>query len=166
MMRRLLGLSMLVAVIAGIGAPAQAVNKVTGTIALPAADVASDLGSGNDAAAAQVTCPDAGPLDGVVYRWFDLKQKYSHFKAYGPEPLFSQPIPSNPAGIEGNAMDYDIDLWAFDDKCVRVTTNGRGGTGTSYGGIETLNTKKPVRYLVVTYYSGVHPNLEVTLEYS
>lgn len=164
--RRLTSIALLTAVGFGAGVAGTPVTaapaKLEGTISIPALDLASELGAGSYAGQ-NMTCPEGGQLDGVIYKFFDLKGDFTKFKAYGPTPLFSQPVPADL--LTGNAMDYDIDLWAFDKKCTAVdpTVDGAGG---SFGGLEQMNTKKGVRYIVITYYSGIHADLPVTLEYS
>jgi hypothetical protein len=148
-----------------LGAPgAQAAPKKENfTILLAASEVGSATGAGHvqgaSTAALRRACPGPGELDGAIYKFIDLKGMYSKLKAYGPTPLFTQ------TNAAGTFMDYDIDLFAYDAKCVRVETKNGATTGANGGGIEVLPTKKPVRYAVIVYWQGA-PNIPVTLEYS
>jgi hypothetical protein len=156
------------AVLSAPAAEAAPAKTTKGTIAAPLLDAVSVLGGGNASGEADVpqlrqNCPTGGPLDGVVYRFFDLKGDYRKFRATGPKPVVTQPVP----GTTLTANEYDIDLYAFDAKCNRLTAaSGSTATGTGFGAFENLRITKPARYVAVTYYVGPYPNIEVTLEYS
>jgi len=152
--RRLrLGLTIAVAIVAAIGlsAPSQAEpdKKFKSTIGVPAHDAGPELFA--DA------CPKPGQFDGRSYRFFDIGGEYKHFKSYGPAHLVNQPGPAY-----HDINDYDIDMYAFDGKCKEVTPAGANGPG----GTERFETKRPARYVVVAYWSGIHRDLPVTLEVS
>jgi hypothetical protein len=163
-MRRALAVVALAAGIAAVGAPAQAApTKVTGTIAVPAAFVANWNAGGTyeglSPAQARTSCPEPGALDGVTYRFIDLKGGPTKFVLKGPTPVVNQDV------MGDNTMEYDIDVWAFDAKCKRIEPSKAGG-GTSSSGWEAFTARKPARFAVVSYYSGPYPNLAFTLEYS
>ena len=166
-MRKVLGLLVLVSVVMSVApaTPARAApKKLTSTIMFPGSDVGTWFGAGygnfigtakEDLSDVRQSCPTAGPYDGYIWRFFDLKGKYTRVTASGPKPLFEQ---NTPVWV---MHDYDIDLYLFDDKCKRVQGGTNGG-----GGIEKQRTKKPVSYAVVVYWDGHEPNLPVTLELS
>jgi hypothetical protein len=154
------------------GAGAAPTKSVTGTIAFAGNGSGSLTGGGNyegevDGKAVRMTCPSGGALDGIVYRFFDLKDGYKKFKVTGPTPVVNQTIPDNPATTPITVNEYDIDIYAFDAKCNRIEApNGSTATGTGFGAVDNLKISKPARYVAVVYYVGVVPNLEVKVEYS
>ena len=135
----------------GLSAPTQADpnRKFEATITAPAHDAGPELFA--DA------CPEPGEYDGMTYAFFDLKGEFKNFKAYGPAHLFNEPMP-----YYHDANDYDIDMYAFDNKCKEVTPSGANGPA----GTERFETKRPARYVIVAYWSGIHVDLPVTLEVS
>jgi hypothetical protein len=146
--------------------------KLKGTITLPGNDVnpvliAGDIEGEATVAQLQQTCPSPGALDGVTYKFFDLKSGFTKFRALGPVPLVNQQVPETPATNPLTYNEYDLDIYAFDAKCVRIEApDGSAATGTSTGGIENLKIRKPARYVVVSYYSGPYLNIPFELEYS
>lgn len=173
-MRRLPGLFLAVVVglllAAAPGSEAAPPKTAKATIAVPALDAGHIVGGGAvglvDTSQVRQTCPTGGALDGIVYKFFDLKGGFTKFTAMGPMPIVTQTVPAPVAGpISFN--EYDLDVFAFDAKCKRIAAPaGASATGTSLRGVETLKIKKPARYVAVTYYSGPYPNIEITLEYS
>lgn len=146
----------IVAVIAaalGLSAPSLADPnaKFEATIAAPAHDAGPELFA--DA------CPGGGDFNGMTYAFFDIKGEYKHFKSFGPDHLFNEP---DPAGAYHDINDYDIDMYAFDNKCKEVTPSTANGPA----GTERFETKRPARYVVIAYWSGIHKDLPVTLEVS
>lgn len=135
----------------GLSAPTQADpnRKFEATIAAPAHDAGPELFAG--------ACPEPGDFDGMTYAFFDLKGEFKHFKSYGPDHLFNEPSPAY-----HDVNDYDIDMYAFDNKCKEVTPSSANGPA----GTERFETKRPARYVVVAYWSGIHLDLPVTLEVS
>lgn len=105
-----------------------------------------------------LACPDPGDFDGTFYKFFDLEGEYKHFKVYGPQHLFDEP---EPLGYH-NINDYDIDMYIFDRKCNDITPD----MPAPWAGTHSAETKKPGRYVIVTYWSGIHPELPITLEVS
>ena len=131
----------------GVPASASDVKKFEATIALP--------GGGAEYHNIEY-CPGGGEANGVTYTFIELKGDYTWFKASGPAHLVNEP---SPVGVH-DINDYDLDLFVFDDKCKELpSANGPAGT-------ERLNTKRPARYALISYFSGVHPELPVTLEVS
>lgn len=124
-------------------------KKFEATITAPAHDAGPELFAG--------ACPEGGDFNGVTYAFFDLGGEYKHFKAYGPAHLFNEPSPAY-----HDVNDYDIDMYAFDAKCKEVTPSSANGPS----GTERFETKRPGRYVVVAYWSGIHTDLPVTLEVS
>lgn len=158
----LAGAAVAAAVLPSTSVDAAPKKTFEGTIALPANNAGSALGAGYvevvEDVPTGVTCPDAGPLDGVVYKFFDLGVDYTEAKLSGPTPLVSQ----DPGGT-GTTNEYDLDMDGFDAKCNKVTPfDGANGHGTS--GFEILRSKKPFRYIVVNYYRGPYPNIAVKVE--
>lgn len=135
----------------GLSVPTQAEpnKKFEATIEAPAHDAGPELFA--DA------CPDPGDFDGMTYAFFDLKGEFKNFKSYGPTHLFNQPGPAY-----HDVNDYDIDMYAFDNKCKEVTPSGANGPA----GTERFETKRPARYVIVAYWSGIYVDLPVTLEVS
>lgn len=132
---------------AGMAVPAQAAPTVfEGTMAfsgpLDAGPVITD----------EMACPEPGPLDGTFYKFIDLKADFTFFKLEGPPRLFT-----DPAGGTGIG-DYDLDLYLYDAKCSLLAE------GVTSGPTEKVDTKKPVRYVVINYYVGPHPNLPYKLQ--
>ena len=123
--------------------------KFESTIAAPAHDAGPELFA--DA------CPKGNDLEGVSYALFDLKADYTNFKSYGPKHLINEP---DPAGAYHDINDYDIDMYAFDAKCRDITPSGANGPA----GTEKFVTKRPARYIVLAYWSGIHADLPVTVE--
>ena len=119
------------------------------TITAPAHDAGPELFA--DA------CPAPGQFHGLNYVLFDLEGEYKHFKSFGPDHLFNEPAPAY-----HDINDYDIDMYAFDKKCKEVTPSGANGPA----GTERFETRRPARYVIVAYWSGVHMDLPVTLEVS
>ena len=146
-------LTMAVAIAAAIGlsSPSQAEpnKKFEGTISIPAHDAGPEIFA--DA------CPTGGDNDGLTYKFFDLGGEFKHFKSYGPPHLFNE---ASPAYHDVN--DYDIDMYAFDNKCREVTPSTANGPA----GTERFETRRPARYVVIAYWSGIHMDLPVTLEVS
>lgn len=140
-----------IAAAVGLSAPNQAEpnKKFEGTIAAPAHDAGPELFA--DA------CPGGGDYNGMTYAFFDLQGEFKHFKAYGPDHLFNEPSPAY-----HDVNDYDIDMYAFDSKCKEITPSSANGPS----GMERFETKRPARYVVIAYWSGIHPDLPVTLEVS
>ncbi len=174
-MRRLssLFLAVVVGLLLAAAPSAQAAPaKVKTTIQMPAWDLNPILVAGNIQGEATVdqlrqVCPTAGPLDGVTYKFFDLKTGFTKFRAVGPTPVVNQTIPETPATYPITYNEYDLDIYAFDAKCKRLEApDGSTATGTSTGGIENLKLKKPARYVAVSYYSGPYVNIPIELEYS
>lgn len=135
----------------GLSAPGQAQPNATfkATITAPAHDAGPRLFAG--------ACPSGGSFNGKTYAFFDIKGEYKHFKTYGPKHLINQ------TGVPYHDLnDYDIDMYAFDNKCKEVTPSGANGPA----GTERFETKRPARYVVVAYWSGIHKDLPVTLEVS
>lgn len=130
-------------------APAEPSRKFEASIAAPAHDAGPELFAG--------ACPEGGDFNGMTYAFFDLEGEYKHFKSYGPAHLFNEPGPAY-----HDVNDYDIDMYAFDAKCKEVTPSGANGPA----GTERFETKRPARYVVLAYWSGIHPDLPVTLEVS
>ena len=145
------GLVTLGGVLAGLGGPAKAEvpKKWEFTLLAPAADAAP-------AVAEEMTCPEAGDLDGTFYKFIELGADYKNFKVNGPAHLVNEP---NPAGVHA-INDYDIDLKVFDAKCKDITQ----AVAAPDAGTESFETKRPARFALVTYWSGVHPQLPVTLQ--
>ena len=129
--------------------PAEPVAKFEASIAAPAHDAGPRLFAG--------ACPGPGDADGLTYAFFDLKGEYKHLKTYGPAHLFNEPDPGT--GYH-DINDYDIDMYAFDAKCRDITPSGANGSA----GTERFETKRPARYVVVAYWSGIHADLPVTVE--
>jgi len=140
---------MLLAVAVGSPLVGAAPAKFQSKIAVPAHDAGPELFA--DA------CPKGNEFKGLSYVLFDLKADYTNFKSYGPKQLFNQP---DPAGAYHDANDYDIDMYAFDAKCREITPSGANGPA----GTEKFVTKRPARYIVLAYWSGIHKDLPVTLE--
>ena len=138
-----LGLSM------GTGTVAAPNKSFEATISAPAHNAGPELFA--DA------CPEPGEHDGLTYAFFDLKGEFKHFKAYGPEHLFNEPSPAY-----HDANDYDIDMYAFDRKCKEITPSDANGPA----GTERFETRRPARYVVIAYWSGIYKDLPVTLEVS
>lgn len=134
---------------AGLGGAAKAdgATKFEGTIALP--------GGGADSSVIEA-CPGGGEANGSTYVFFDLKADFSFFKVSGPPHLVNEP---NPVGVHA-VNDYDLDLFVFDAKCKELPS------ANSDAGVEKLDTKRPARYALVQYFTGVVPELPVTLEAS
>lgn len=137
----------------GLSAPTQAdpSQKFEATITAPAHDAGPEIFA--------EACPEPGDFDGVTYAFFDLKGEYKHFKTYGPPHLFNEP---DPAGAYHDINDYDIDMYAFDNKCREITPSDANGPA----GTERFETRRPARYVIVAYWSGIHIDLPVTLEAS
>ncbi|HUR50122.1 MAG TPA: hypothetical protein VMY88_11430 [Acidimicrobiales bacterium] len=154
-MKRRVGLAVAAALVAAIGLspPGQAEPnaKFEATITAPAHDVNEELFA--DA------CPGGGDYNGLTYAFFDIKGEYKHFKSYGPPHLFNQP---EPVAVYHDINDYDIDMYAFDAKCKDVTPASANGPA----GTERFETKRPARYILIAYWSGIHTDLPVTLEVS
>ena len=146
------GLAAFAAVGFAIPAPAQPNKKFEGTITAPAHDANAEIFAG--------ACPGPGDADGLTYKFFDLGGEFKHFKASGPTHLFNEPDPT-PVGYH-DINDYDIDMYAFDGKCKEVTPSDANGPA----GTERFETRRPARYVVVAYWSGIHVDLPVTLEVS
>lgn len=144
--------------------PAAEVKKYEGTIALPAPAVSNATAAHYDGVddALRMTCPDPGDGDGVFYKFFDLKGSYTHFFVSGPPSTLNQPDPS-PLAL-GTIHDYDLDLYAFDEKCNELELDGSIGTTNGIGN-GTVVGKKPARYAAIAYFNGP-PNLPVFLEAS
>lgn len=143
------GLAAFAAIGFAVPAPAEPNKKFEGTITAPAHDAGPQVFAG--------ACPGPGDHDGLSYKFFDLGGEYKHFKSYGPDHLFNEPSPAY-----HDVNDYDIDMYAFDNKCKEVTpadANGPAGT-------ERFETRRPARYVILAYWSGVHTDLPVTLEVS
>jgi hypothetical protein len=128
---------------------ASSTQKFEGTIAVPAHDAGPEVFA--DA------CPKGNQFNGMTYRLFDLKGEFSHLKTYGPKHLINEPGPAY-----HDINDYDIDMYAFDSKCREITPSGANGPA----GTEKFSTRRPARWVVVAYWSGVHKDLKVTLEAS
>lgn len=151
--RSFLGISLaVVGALLSAGAPAQAAEPKVfeSTIAVPAHDGAKTL-------ADEMVCPGPGDADGSVYRWIDLGGEFKHFRASGPAHLFNEP---DPTGLYHDANDYDIDLYTYDAKCREVTPSTANGPA----GTEVYETRRPARFALIAYWSGIHPNLPVKLE--
>lgn len=117
---------------------------------------ANILAPAGGAEVGHVGCPDGGPANGSTYVFIDLEGDFTFFKASGPAHLVNEP---SPVGVH-DINDYDIDLFVFDAKCKQLPdANGPAGT-------EKLDTKRPARYALISYWSGVIPNLPITLEAS
>jgi hypothetical protein len=129
------------------GAPASAndIKKFQGTIAAP--------GGGAESAVIHA-CPKGGEANGSTYIFFDLKADFTAFKVAGPKHLVNEP---SPVGVHA-VNDYDLDLFVFDAKCKELPS------ANSDAGVEKLDVKKPARYALVQYFTGVIPELPVTLE--
>ena len=137
----------LLAVGVGSAAKAAEVTKFEGTIAVP--------GAGADSAVI-TACPGGGEANGSTYYFFELKADFTFFKVSGPPHLVNEP---NPVGVHA-INDYDLDLFVFDAKCKQLPD------ANSDAGVERLDVKKPARYALVQYFSGVIPELPITLEAS
>jgi hypothetical protein len=131
------------------GASANPVKKFEAKLAFPALDAAP-------LAAEEMVCPGPGSADGTFYKFFDLKGDFKNFKVSGPKHLVNEP---SPVGIHA-INDYDIDLYVFDAKCKDITPD----KAAPDAGTEVIETKRPARFALVTYWSGIHPNLPITLE--
>ena len=145
----LLGLALIGSLVAG---PAQAAEKeFTGTILAPAPvlrdDEYFDLACGDDA---------GGPLNGVTYAWVDLGADYKKFQFDGPADLFREPDPSGAVG--GPFGDHDLDYYVYDSKCRDVTTHSNVGESKV-----KAEARKPARYVLVIYWTGIHPNIPYTI---
>jgi len=132
--------------LSGFNMPAQAApKKFEAKLAFPGAD-------GGLAIREKTACPAAGQGDGTFYKFFDLKGDFTHFKVEGPKRLVTDPSGTTKLG------DYDIDMYVYDAKCKEM------GAHNTEAGVEAHSTKKPARYVVVHYYTGVHANLPITLQ--
>lgn len=133
-----------------LGAPAKAEEpkKWEFTLLAPAADAAPVL-------ADEMTCPEAGDLDGTFYKFLELGADFKSFKVSGPAHLVNEP---NPVGVHA-INDYDIDLTVLDAKCNDITPS----KAAPDAGTEVFETKRPARFALITYWSGVYPELPVTL---
>lgn len=132
---------------AGFALPAKAAPTVfEGTLAF------SGPADAGPPVADELACPEAGPLDGTFYKLVDLKADFTVFKLEGPPRLFT-----DPAGGTGIG-DYDLDLYLYDAKCNLLAE------GVTSGPTEKVDTKKPVRFAIVNYYVGPHPNLPFKLQ--
>lgn len=155
MMRRPALLAAALAAFALVGfavpTPAEPNKKFEGTITAPAHDAGPEIFAG--------ACPEPGDADGLTYKFFDLGGEYKHFKSYGPPHLFNEP---DPAGAYHDINDYDIDMYAFDNKCKEITPSDANGPA----GTERFETRRPARFVIIAYWSGIHPDLPVTLEVS
>lgn len=138
-------------------------KKLEGTIALPGLPASSAYSAGSaegEPVPTQQTCPGPGDFDGVTYKFFDLKGPVKgDFRLTGPKPAVQQTTPV----LESNHNEYDIDIYGFDAKCVRVEGNA-GSTGTSSGGSELFRPKKAIQFVVVSYYHGPYQNIPITVE--
>ena len=147
--RRIAGLVLASALAAGIlQAPSQAEEpkKFEATILAP--------GGGAEAEAIEA-CPGGGDANGVTYVFFELEGDFKNFKVSGPAHLFNEP---NPAGVHA-INDYDIDLYVYDAKCTDITPD----KAAPDAGTEIIETRRPARYALVSYWSGIHPELPITL---
>ena len=132
--------------LSGFNMPAQAApKKFEAKLAFPGGDGAPVIRE-------KTACPAAGQGDGTFYKFFDLKGDFTYFKVEGPKRLVTDPSGTTKLG------DYDIDMYVYDAKCKDM------GAKNTEAGVESHNTKKPARYVVVHYYTGVHPNLPITLQ--
>lgn len=124
----------------GLGSPAKAEEKFEGTILMP------NPGPGSDDYAG-IACgdPAGGPLNGITYAWIEFKTDYTKFDLSGPARLFE-----DPAGL--GIGDYDFDLYFFDAKCNNITNHTNGPES-----FLKTSTKKPARYALIIYWTGVHP---------
>ena len=146
---RTLGLTLaVVAVLAtGLSGPAQAANKeFEGNILAP-------FPAASEGEYAELACPAGGPADpaggplnGVTYAFVDFEGDYTKFQMSGPTRLFE-----DPAGL--GIGDYDLDLYLFDAKCKNITAHTNGPEA-----FVKTDTKKPARYALIIYWTGVHPN--------
>ena len=145
----LMGIALISSLVA-VPAQAEPHKKFEATLTAPGLAVAEQ--------SPDLACPEAGDLDGTFYKFFDLEGEYKNFKVYGPAHLFDEP---EPVGIH-NINDYDIDMYIFDKKCNDITPD----MPAPWAGTHIAQTKKPGRYVIVTYWSGIHPQLPITLEVS
>lgn len=146
--RRLVGVALAVGLVLGFApAPSKAAEPTTfeATIAVP--------GGGADSTAI-TACPDGGGASGTTYAFFDLKEDFTFFKVSGPPHVVNEP---SPVGVHA-VNDYDLDLWVFDAKCKQLPD------ANSDAGVERLDTKRPARYALVQYFTGVIPQIPITLE--
>ena len=147
--RRLFGVTLAVGLLMGFAPmPSKAAEptKFETTIAAP----------GGGAEVGHVSCPDGGPAAGSTYAWIDLEGDFTFFKVAGPPHLVNEP---SPVGVHA-VNDYDLDLFVFDAKCKQLPD------ANSDAGVEKLDTKRPARYALVSYFTGVIPELPITLEAS
>ena len=157
----------LLAVGAAAPSPAAEIKKFEGTIALPAPAVSNMMAGTYLTDAAAMVCPDAGEGDGVFYKFFDLGADFKHFYVSGPPTTLDEPYPADPSGLgaipSGNRQDYDLDMYAYTAKCVEVDIEGPIMTAS---GIGAGTAARPVRYVAVNYYDGIHLDIPITLEAS
>jgi hypothetical protein len=152
---------------AGLPAQAAAPKVLKATITLPGHDVSGPIATGRvegetipSAVPIRQTCPGPGPFDGQHYKFFDLGAATGKvIKAYGPKPAVTQIVP----GLDSTYNEYDIDVSGFDAKCNYIE-GPTGFTGGSTAGSELYKPKKPVRFIVVNYYSGPYKDLPITVE--
>ena len=151
----------LLAVATAAPSPAAEVKKYEGTIAAPLPVVSNELAKMDD------FCPDGGPANGTFFRFFDLGADFKHFYVSGPPTTLNEPLPADPTGLgatpSGNKQDYDLDMYAYNAKCVQVDIEGP--INTSFG-IGAGTAAKPVRYIAINYYDGIHPEIPIVLEAS
>lgn len=149
--------------------PAQAAapKVLKATIAVPGNSASSAHANGRaegesipSAVPVRKACPGPGQLDGQTYKFFDLGAATGKvIKAYGPKPAVTQIVP----GLNSTYNEYDIDVAGFDAKC-NFVEGPTGFTGGSTAGSELYKPKKPVRFIVVNYYSGPYKDLPITVE--
>ena len=153
----------LLAVGAATPSPASEVKKFEGTIEMPAPVVSGEMAghwvTGGDL---RQVCPEPGPGDGIIYKFFDLEGEFKHFFVGGPTPPMINE--QEPSGAWGTVQEYDFDLYLFDAKCneLDVESSITGGAGYGNGSVAG---KKPARYAAVAYFSGP-PNMTVVVEAS
>ena len=138
-----------------LGVPAQAAEKkFEGTILMPAPVLGpeeyADLACGE---------PDGGPLNGITYAWVDLKADYKKFQMDGPKDLFREPDPTGAVG--GPFGDHDLDWYFYDTKCTNLTTHSNVGESRV-----KAESRKPARYVLVIYWTGIHPELPYIIKAS
>ena len=136
---------------AGLGSPAKAETKFEGTVLAPN-PAGSQL---RDDVFVEQACasPDTGgDLNGVNYTWVDLKADYTKFDMSGPAHVLA--AGDTPAGVG----DHDLDWYFFDAKCKNITKHENLEEST-----KKVTSAKPVRYVMVLYWSGIYPEIPFTI---
>jgi len=131
----------------GFVSPAQAATKFEGHVLAPNPG-GSNLRNAVFAAEACADPKTGGDLNGINYAWVDLKADYTKFDMTGPTHLV--PSGSTPAGIG----DHDLDWYFYDAKCKDVTKHENLEETT-----KKVTSAKPVRYVMVIYWSGIYADI-------